>query len=69
MLKQQLAEMKTAQEGYESLAAELDILKIEKNEIIQLKDVQIEELKSKLENIKSEDQHLGGKNCNHVTSS
>ena len=69
MLKQQLAEMKTAQEGYESLAAELNILKMEKNEIVQLKDVQIEELKSKLQSIKSEDQNLGGKNCNHITSS
>ena len=68
-MKQQLAEMKTAQESYKSLTAELDILKMEKNEIVQLKDVQIEELKSKLENIKSEDQYLGGKNCNYVTSS
>ena len=46
--------MKTAQEGYESLAAELDILKVEKNEIIGLKETEIEELKAKLSRVQSE---------------
>ena len=54
MLKQQLEEMKTAQESYKSLAAELDILKMEKNEIIGLKDTEIEELKGKLSSAQSE---------------
>ena len=53
-MKQQLAEMKTAQEGYESLAAELDILKMEKNETIGLKETEIEELKAKLSSVQSE---------------
>ena len=53
-MKQQLAEMKTAQEGYESMAAELDILKMEKNEIVSLKDTEIEELKAKLSSVQSE---------------
>ena len=53
-MKQQLAEMKTAQEGYESLAAELDILKMEKNETIGLKETEIEELKAKLSRVQSE---------------
>ena len=61
LLRQQLAEMKTAQEGYESLTAELDILKMEKNEIVQLKDSKIEELKAELDEIQSEEQKPSGK--------
>ena len=61
LLRQQLEEMKTAQEGYESLNAELDILKMEKNEIVQLKDSEIKELKAKLDAIQSEEQKPSGK--------
>ena len=61
LLRQQLEEMKTAQEGYESLNAELDILKMEKNEIVQLKDSKIEELKAKLDDVQSEEQKPSGK--------
>ena len=53
--------MKTAQEGYESLTAEFDILKMEKNEIVQLKDSEIKELKAKLDAIQSEEQKPSGK--------
>ena len=71
MLKQQLAEMKTAQEGYESLAAELDILRMEKNEIVQLKESEIKELKAKLSEIQSDNHNSAGKDfrktINHVT--
>ena len=71
MLKQQLAEMKTAQEGYKSLTAELDILKMEKNEIVQLKESEIKELKAKLSDIQSENHNSAGKDfiitINHVT--
>ena len=61
LLRQQLEEMKTAQEGYKSLTAELDILKMEKNEIVQLKDSKIEELKAKLDDVQSEEQKPSGK--------
>ena len=54
--------MKTAQEGYESLTAELDILKMEKNDIIQLKDSEIEELKTKLNDIQAENGKAAGMN-------
>ena len=60
-MKQQLAEMKTAQEGYESLAAELDILKVEKNEIIGLKETEIEELKAKFSRVQSENHISAGR--------
>ena len=60
-MKQQLAEVKTAQEGYESLNAELDILKMEKNGIIQLKDAEIKELKTKLNDIQAENGKAAGK--------
>ena len=60
MLKQQLAEMKTAQESYKSLTAELDILRMEKNEIVQLKESEIEELKAQLDGIQSEKQTTAG---------
>ena len=53
--------MKTAQESYKSLNAELDILKVEKNEIVQLKDSEIKELKAKLDAIQSEEQKPSGK--------
>ena len=62
MLNQQLAEMKTAQESYKSLAAELDILRMEKNEIVQLKESEIKELKAKLSDIQSENHNSAGKN-------
>ena len=71
MFKQQLEELKTAHEGYESLAAELDILKMEKNEIVQLKDSEIEELKAKLSDNQSDNHNSAGKDfiitINHVT--
>ena len=60
LLKQQLEELKTAQEGYESLAAELEVLKMEKNEIVQLKESEIEALKAKLGDIQSENQIPAG---------
>ena len=60
LLKQQLAEMKSAHEGYESLAAELDILKTEKNEIVQLKESEIEALEAKLGDIQSDNQIPAG---------
>ena len=53
--------MKTAQEGYKSLTAELNILKMEKNEIDQLTDSEIKELKAKLDDIQSEEQKPSGK--------
>ena len=53
--------MKTAQESYKSLNAELDILKVEKNEIVQLKDSEIKELKAKLDAIQYEEQKPSGK--------
>ena len=63
--------MKTAQEGYESLTAELDILRTEKNEIVQLKESEIKELKAKLSDIQSENHNSAGKDfiitINHVT--
>ena len=52
--------MKTAQEGYESLTAELDILKMEKNEIVGLKETEIEELKAKLSSVQSENHMPAG---------
>ena len=61
LLRQQLAEMKTAQGGNESLTAELDILRVEKNEIVQLKDSEIDKLKAKLDDIQSEEQKPSGK--------
>mgnify|MGYP001802981626 CR=1 FL=1 len=61
LLRQQLEEIKTAQESYKSLTAELDILKMEKNEIVQLKESEIEELKAKLDDIQSEEQKPSGK--------
>ena len=52
-MKQQLEEMKTAQEDFESMSAEFDILKMEKNELIQLKEAEIGELKAKLNDLES----------------
>ena len=60
-MKQQLEELKTAQEGYESLAVELNILKMEKNSIVQLKDAEIKELKTKLNDIQAENGKAAGK--------
>ena len=60
ILKQQLEELKTAQGGYESLAAELDILRMEKNEIVQLKESEIKELKAKLSEIQSDNHNSAG---------
>ena len=45
--------MKTAQEDFESMSAEFDILKMEKNELIQLKETEIGELKAKLKDLES----------------
>ena len=54
--------MKTAQEGFESMSAEFDILKIEKNELIQLKETEIGELKAKLNDLESGHGKAAGKN-------
>ena len=58
--KQQLEELRSAHEGYESLAAELDILRTEKNEIVNRKESEIEELKAQLDGIQSEEQTTAG---------
>ena len=60
LLKQQLEELKSAHESYESLAAELDILRMEKNEIVNRKKSEIEELKAKLDGFQSEKQTTAG---------
>ena len=60
LLKQQLEELKSAHEGYESLAAELDILRMEKNEIVNRKESEIKGLKAKLDGIRSEKQTTAG---------
>ena len=63
--------MKSAQESYKSLAAELDILRMEKNEIVQLKESEIDELKAKLSDNQFKNHNSAGKDfiitINHVT--
>ena len=61
-MKQQLEEMKTAQEDFESMSAEFDILKMEKNELVQLKEVEIGELKAKLNDLESGHGKAAGEN-------
>ena len=51
LLKQQLDEMRDTHDGYKSVCAELEILKLERNEIVQMKEAEIEELKAKLNDI------------------
>ena len=62
LLKQQLEEMKTAQDRFESMSAEFDILKMEKNELVQLKEAEIGELKAKLNDLEAGHGKTVGKN-------
>ena len=61
-MKQQLEEMKTAQEDFESMSAEFDILKMEKNELVQLKETEIGELKAKLNDLEAGNGKEAGEN-------
>ena len=64
LLKQQLEEMRDTHEGYTSVCAELEILKLERNEIVQMKEAEIEELKAKLNDILAGSDKSAGKMAN-----
>ena len=59
LLRQQLEETRKSLEGYESLNTELDMLKIEKNEIVQAKDEEISLLNEQLADMRAEVESVG----------
>ena len=59
LLRQQLDEMRKSLEGYESLNTELDMLKMEKNEIVQAKDEEISLLNEKLADMRAKVETVG----------
>ena len=54
--------MKTAQEDFESMSAEFDILKMEKNELVLLKEAEIGELQAKLNDLEAGNGKEAGEN-------
>ena len=59
--KENLEELKALREKLDIVSSELDALKMEKNEIVRLKETEIEELRTQLKGIQSEEQKLAGK--------
>ena len=58
--------MRDTHKGYTSVYAELENLKLERNEIVQLKEAAIEELKAKLNDILANSDKPGGKKANLI---
>ena len=66
--KENLEELKALREKLDIASSELDALKMEKNEIVRLKETEIEELRTQLKGIQSEEQKLAGKSLHNVNS-